>query len=69
LEGPVTLTFYAIGESGAPLRESLRVEWHANGWFAALEAHVASARNWERLLAYEDDKSTTLVQPHLAAPV
>jgi len=43
--------------------ESLRTEWHANGWLAALEAHVASARNWERLLAYEDEKSATLVQP------
>ena len=49
--------------------ESLRAEWHANGWLAALEAQVASARNWERLLAYEDDKSATLVQPHLAAPL
>ncbi len=49
--------------------ESLRGEWHANGWLAALEAHVASAGNWERLLAYEDDKSATLVQPHLAAPL
>jgi hypothetical protein len=49
--------------------ESLRVEWHANGWLVALEAQVASARNWERLLAYEDDKSATLVQPHLGAPL
>jgi hypothetical protein len=43
--------------------ESLRAEWHANGWLAALEAHVTSARNWERLLAYEDEKSATLVEP------
>ena len=31
--------------------ESLRTEWHANGWLAALEAHVAPARHWETLLA------------------
>jgi hypothetical protein len=43
--------------------EALRAEWHANGWLAALEAHVASVRNWERLLAYEDEKSATLNQP------
>ena len=43
--------------------ESLRAEWHANGWLAALEAHVASVRNWERLLAYEDEKSASLFQP------
>ena len=49
--------------------ESLRAEWHTNGWLAVLEAHVASARNWERPLAYEDDKSATLVQPHLAPPL
>jgi hypothetical protein len=90
LEGQVKLTFYALGESGAPcgrrlprdpgwsvirdlrvvdperlraIPESLRTEWHANGWLAALEAHVAPARNWEPLLAYEDEKSATLVQP------
>ena len=49
--------------------EDLRAEWRANGWLQALEAHVASARNWERLLAYEDDKSAALVQPHLAGPL
>ena len=49
--------------------QDLRAEWQANGWLQALEAHVASARNWERLLAYEDDKSATLVQPHLATPL
>jgi hypothetical protein len=47
--------------------ESLRVQWLANRWLAALEAHVASARNWNRLPAYEDDNSATLVRPHLAA--
>ncbi|HKP24427.1 MAG TPA: hypothetical protein VJV39_11225 [Dongiaceae bacterium] len=43
--------------------ETLRAEWHANGWLSALEAHVASVRNWERQLAYEDEKSATLNQP------
>jgi hypothetical protein len=28
--------------------------WRKNGWLAALEAHVASAQNWIRLLALED---------------
>jgi hypothetical protein len=50
--------------------ETLRAEWHANGWLAALEAHVASVRNWERLLAYEDEKSAALNQPRdPAAPL
>ncbi|MEZ5830312.1 MAG: DUF6065 family protein [Dongiaceae bacterium] len=40
------------------LPESLRAEWQANGWLAALEAHVASARNWQRLLALEDEMSS-----------
>jgi hypothetical protein len=40
------------------------------GWLAALEADVASVCHWERLLAYDDDdKSATLVQPHIAAPL
>ena len=50
--------FYASGESGAPICD-LRV--------VDKETQVASARHWERLLAYEDDKSATLVQPHPAA--
>ena len=52
------LTFYASGESGAPIWD-LRV--------VDPETQVASSRHWERLLAYGDDKSTTLVQPHPAA--
>jgi hypothetical protein len=60
LEGPVKLTFYASGESGAPICD-LRV--------VDPETQVASARHWEQLLAYEDDKSATLIQPQLAAPL
>ncbi len=45
------------------LPENVRTEWQANGWLAALEAHVASARNWARLLAYEDEMSATLTRP------
>jgi hypothetical protein len=45
------------------LPENLRAEWQANGWLAALEAQVASARNWSRLLALEDEMSATLAQP------
>ena len=44
------------------LPDNLRASWQARGWLAALEAHVASAANWERLLAYEDEMSTTLTQ-------
>ncbi|HEV8389355.1 MAG TPA: DUF6065 family protein [Dongiaceae bacterium] len=45
------------------LPDNLRAEWQANGWLAALEAHAASARNWARLLAQEDEMSATLAQP------
>jgi hypothetical protein len=44
------------------LPDSLRASWQAKGWLAALEAHVASAANWERLLAYEDEMSASLGQ-------
>jgi hypothetical protein len=37
------------------LPDTLRAEWQVNGWLAALEAHAASAQNWARLLAYEDE--------------
>ncbi|MBL8687416.1 MAG: SapC family protein, partial [Alphaproteobacteria bacterium] len=36
------------------LPEPLRAQWQDNGWLAALEAHIASARNWRTLLAQED---------------
>lgn len=49
------------------LPESLRAEWQANGWLAALEALVASARNWPRLLTREDKMSATLAQPRKPA--
>lgn len=45
------------------LPEKLRAEWQANGWLAALEAHVASARHWPHLLALEDEMSATILQP------
>ena len=44
------------------LPETLRASWQAKGWLTALEAHVASAANWERLLAYEDEMSASLTQ-------
>lgn len=56
----MNLTFFASGESGAPICD-LRV--------VDPETQVASACNRERLLAYEDDKSVMLVQPHPAAPL
>ncbi|HEY1385592.1 MAG TPA: DUF6065 family protein [Dongiaceae bacterium] len=37
------------------LPDDVRAAWQENGWFAALEAHAASAHNWLRLLAYEDE--------------
>jgi hypothetical protein len=37
------------------LPDNLRAQWQASGWLAALEAHAASAQNWARLLAYEDE--------------
>ena len=45
------------------LPESLHAEWRANGWLAALEAQVASAQNWQRLLALEDELSATFARP------
>jgi hypothetical protein len=38
----------------AALPEGTRAAWRANGWLAALEAQIASARNWDRLLIMED---------------
>ncbi|QEX17537.1 hypothetical protein FRZ44_28370 [Hypericibacter terrae] len=38
----------------AALPEATRATWKANGLLAVLEAQVASARNWEQLLALED---------------
>jgi hypothetical protein len=35
----------------APATSTLRAKWHANGWLEALEPRVASAHDWERLLA------------------
>ena len=37
------------------LPAKLREVWQANGWLAALTAHVNSAPNWQRLLALEDE--------------
>jgi hypothetical protein len=45
------------------LPEALRAEWQANGWLAALEAQIASARNWPRLLALEDEMSVAATRP------
>ncbi len=45
------------------LPAAVRAEWQASGWLAALEAHVASGRNWARLLAQEDGISEALAQP------
>jgi hypothetical protein len=39
------------------LPEATRAAWQAKGWLPALEAHVASAPNWHRLLALEDEMS------------
>jgi len=41
----------------AALPEATRAAWRASGLLAALEAQVASARNWNRLLAMEDAMS------------
>jgi len=41
----------------AALPEATRAAWKANGLLAALEAQIASARNWDRLLAMEDASS------------
>lgn len=38
----------------AALPEETRAKWSASGWLAALEAQIASARNWNRLLEIED---------------
>lgn len=47
----------------AALPDAVRTAWRANGWLAALEAQIASARNWLRLLALEDAMSASLADP------
>jgi hypothetical protein len=49
------------------LPDAMRAEWQANGWLAALEAHVASSRHWARLLAEEDAISTAVAPPALSS--
>jgi hypothetical protein len=45
------------------LPAALRADWQANGWLAALDAQVASARNWTRLLALEDEMAANGAPP------
>ncbi|MFZ5790976.1 MAG: DUF6065 family protein [Pseudomonadota bacterium] len=51
----------------AALPDGTRAAWQANGWLAALEAQIASARNWDRLLALEDAMAASLLEQEAAA--
>lgn len=42
----------------AALAESIRAAWQASGWLPALEAQIASAKNWGALLALEESATT-----------
>jgi hypothetical protein len=47
-------------EKLAALPEEVREKWRASGWLEALEAQIASNRNWARLLAQEDATGTEM---------
>lgn len=47
----------------AVLPHTTRAAWQARGWLAALEAQIASARNWSRLLTLEDEISLGMRGP------